>query len=241
MGVRYLGLTGVIIRRDLNRALADDLEQLKRTHFNIDPDEGPLFLHRTELIEAKGRFSRLTDSKRRTAFDADLFALLEGTAYRVITVVVDKRSHKEKEYRAIKQPYHYGLHALLERYCGWLRYIRSNGDVMSESRGKAEDKQLAKAYRDFYEKGSNYFTPADAQAVLTSKELKLKKKEANVPGLQLADLLAHPSTRDVLVHAGNLKDRGGPFAERICRHLENRYNRREDQNRIHGYGRILLL
>src|SRR5260370_14021691 len=81
VGIRYLGLTGIIIRRDLNRAVADDFDQLKRKHFNVDPDEGPLCLHRKELLHATGRFLRLSDSRRREAFDEDLFALLERTDY----------------------------------------------------------------------------------------------------------------------------------------------------------------
>lgn len=241
VGKRYLGLTGVVIHRETSRTFGVRLEDLKRRHFGYDPDEPPICLHRKEILKASGPFWGLRDEAKRRAFDDELFGALASLDFMVIAVVVDKRSHQEKEYRRIQQPYHYGLHALMERYCGWLRVKGATGDVMGEARGKTEDAQLRAAYTDFHDQGSSYCPAAQAKTRLTSRQMKLNGKDANVPGLQLADLLAHPLTRDVLVHAGVLDDRGGAFADRMCDLAEAKYNRQIYSGRIAGYGRKLLL
>jgi hypothetical protein len=42
--------------------------------------------------------------------------------------------------------------------------------------------------------------------VLTSKEIKLKPKNANIAGTQLADLLAYPLKQEILVENGRISD-----------------------------------
>ena len=69
---------------------------------------------------------------------------------------------------------------------------------MAESRGGSEDRALAAEYRLAYSDGTQYMSSQTAQNALTSGEIKLKPKRQNIPGLQLADLLAHPVGRDVL-------------------------------------------
>ncbi len=54
---------------------------------------------------------------------------------------------------------------------------------MAESRGATEDRQLKSAYQDVYESGSlHHRNPDFYRRVLTSKELKLKNKQANIAG-----------------------------------------------------------
>ena len=83
----------------------------------------------------------------------------------------------------LKHPYHWTMLALLERYCGWLRYWRVRGDVLAESRGKTEDQALRAAYAEFCEDGCQYLTKEDVEARLTSKQVKLAKKSENVAAL----------------------------------------------------------
>jgi hypothetical protein len=48
-------------------------------------------------------------------------------------------------------PYHYGLLALMERYCGWLDFNNATGDIMAESRGGKEEccpeERVSRIYR----------------------------------------------------------------------------------------------
>src|SRR5262249_25713979 len=150
-------------------------------------------------------------------------ALVDSTSFMLIAVVVDKTTHGKKTYRHVKHPYHYGLHALLERYCGWLGLRRERGDVMAEARGKREDRAVKEAYQEAHQCGTAYLDSSDCQRTVTSRELKLKPKHQNIAGLQLADLLANPVTRDVLVAHRRLADRGGSFADRLCGVIAKKY------------------
>ena len=71
----------------------------------------------------------------------------------------------------------------------------SKGDVMVESRGGKEDMRLKKSFRRILEQGTHHLSSEDLQNHFTSKELKVKPKKANVSGLQIADLIAHPTRR----------------------------------------------
>src|SRR5258708_21805418 len=69
---------------------------------------------------------------------------------------------------------------------------------MVESRGKGENMRLERAYRYVYNNGSDYLAAKLFQKHLSSKEIKLEPKTANVSGLQMADMIANPSTRSLI-------------------------------------------
>jgi hypothetical protein len=75
---------------------------------------------------------------------------------------------------------------------------------------------------------------------LTSSELKVKPKVANIAGLQLADVLAHPVKQHCLVERGFIPDPGDNFGKQLVAAIMPKFNRRYDQNRIDGYGRVYL-
>jgi hypothetical protein len=88
--------------------------------------------------------------------------------------------------------------ALLERYAEWLNISGAQGDVMAESRGRIEDQELSVAFESTLEKGTRFHSPQEFERVITSKKIKLKKKEHAIPGLELADLLAYPFKREMV-------------------------------------------
>lgn len=242
-GSRFLGLVGVAIRRGhVYDSLCSALERLKRTHLPYDPDDPPI-LHREDIVNCRHAFRVFQDAARRSAFDDDLLGLMNATEFVVISVVVDKLTHGTKAYRKLQHPYHYCLLALLERYCGLLGHLGLRGDLMVEARGRREDKALEEAFEEFFKYGggsTSFLTAELAQATLTSRKPKFKSKSQNIAGLQVADLLAHPLTRDVLVSYDRIPDRGGPFADRIAAMASAKYNRHLYQDRIQGYGRVIL-
>ena len=236
---RYLSLTGVIVELDYAATtLHPALEDLKTRYFASHPDD-PVIFHRKELVNQRDPFAALLDPNTKTAFDTELLALLESSEYVVITAVIDKLAHLT-QYRAwVYDPYHYCLAILLERYALWLKARGAVGDVMAESRGGKEDRRLKDEYHRIYVGGSAYVSHADFVAHLTSSQLKVKPKSANVAGLQLADLLAHPS------YAAMKAARGGAamptnFGGRVALILEKSKYRRSAGGRIDGYGRKWL-
>lgn len=195
-GHRYLALVGVVFRlQDTYPDFHDRLEALKEDIWGRRLDY-PVVLHRTEIIERKSDFYILQDDDKRMRFDQGLLKVIQDSKYILLATVIDKRDHQK--YPDPIHPYHYCMTALLERYCLWLNERGEMGDVLAEARGAREDRALGAAYAAFY-RGGTRFVDADAvQRALSSKEVKLKKKDANVSGLQLADVIAQPVKQWVL-------------------------------------------
>lgn len=107
---------------------------------------------------------------------------------------------------------------------------------MAESRGGKEDRQLKASFRRLWDRGTDYVGPEQFQETLTSRELKFKQKTDNIAGLQLADLLAHPSRCEILDERGLLGRPLAPFAVQIIEILQEKY----DQSGEVIYGKKFL-
>lgn len=236
---RYLSLTGVILDLDyVDRVVFPSVEGLKRKYFGSHPDE-PVILHRKELVNKKYPFEALRDQSVEQAFDAELLKLLSDLDYVVLTAVIDKLEHQQR-YQVWKfDPYHYCLTVIVERFVLWLRRQQASGDVMAESRGGREDMRLKASFARVCEQGSDFLRAVDFTDHLTSIQLKVRPKVNNVSGLQLADLIAHPSYRCTLARRQKeaLADN---FGGQIARILENSKYDRSPQGRIDGWGRKWL-
>lgn len=194
----YLGITGVAIECDYYRHIFQPgLEELKQKHFPHTPDE-PLILHREDIYNRRHEFGVLTDPVRNEVWENDLIEFIKKAQFRLFTIVINKQRHRERYDQAAIHPYHLCLAYLLERYRGYLTYVKGQGDVLAESRGGKEDLGLKRAYINIYEHGTYYISYRQFQNVLTSKQIKIKGKEQNIAGLQLADLIAHPAKMSIL-------------------------------------------
>lgn len=236
---RYLGLVGCIIEADYYRTTFHPvLEALKQKHFPHNPDE-PVILHRKDIINCKGPFWRLRDMNTRQVFDQDFLRFLAEQKYVLIAVVIDKKAHTERYGEAAFHPYHYCLTAMLERYCGFLNFYNAKGDVVAESRQGKEDRELKAAYQTLYETGTQWRGCDFFRKVLTSHELKLKPKTANIAGLQVADLLAYPSKQEILMSEKRIC-KLGTFSKDISKVIQDKYNKQIYQGKVEGYGKIFL-
>ena len=235
---RYLGLTSIIIEAERYKTnFYPALESLKQKHFPHSPDES-IILERNEIINRRGPFWRLKDSGQETAFNDDLLSFLQSQEYTIITVVIDKKSHIERYYNAF-HPYHYCLAVMLERYRGFLHYRSAKGDVLAESRGGTEDKLLKAEYQRIYNEGTLKQSATHFQTVLTSKEIKIKPKIANISGLQIADILAHSSKQKILIENNVPNILIGTFGKTICTIIGEKYCRHlYKKKKI--YGKVFL-
>lgn len=238
---RFLSLTGVILESQYTlNILQPEMTQIKREFFQRDPDEQVVF-HRKELVNKRPPFHSLRDSMIEQHFNEALLNALARWDYHVITVVIDKKIHRDKYLTWRYHPYHYCLAVLLERFVLFLHNHGCRGDVMIEKRGGNEDEKLSISYARLFENGTDYITKERIQGCLTSKELKMRDKSANIAGLQLADLIAHPSRREVLIENGLLVDSRDIFGNRINTILkQSKYLRDDKTGRIAGYGMKLL-
>lgn len=162
---------------------------------------------------------------------------LERWQYKVITVVIDKKAHRDQYSVWRYHPYHYCLAVMLERFVLFLHYGNHRGDVMVESRGRAEDEKLKDSFRRLYRNGTDYIPAERWQERLTSADLKVKPKTANIAGLQLADLIAHPSRREILLDYKLITDERDTFGSKICAILRQEKYLRSRSGQIPGYGK----
>ncbi len=238
---RFLSLTGVILESGYTlNILQPEMDHLKRTFFQHDPDV-PVIFHRKELVNKRSPFYSLRDPDVERQFNTMLLTSLARWEYRVITVVIDKRAHRDQYQVWHYHPYHYCLAILLERFVLFLHYGKHHGDLMVESRGGTEDGKLKLSYSRLYTGGTDNIPANWWQACLTSSELKVKPKSANVAGLQLADLVAHPSRRETLIEHGLMIDSRDVFGDQIAAILrQSKYLRNARTGQIDGYGKKLL-
>jgi hypothetical protein len=233
---RYLSLTGLVFRQDTHdNAFSARLSTLKTRIF----DDPTVVLHRREIMAGEGAFAILDDAEKRAEFDtgfANLLKYLPGPAF---TVSIDKQAHLEKYKVWQFDPYHYVLTCLVERFVLWLKRNGCRGDVMGEARGPWHDGRLRRSFRRMYEHGSDFVRPRVVRDHLISRELRLEQKTANVAGLQVADLLAHPAHRSY-----KFTKLGIPipddYGASLARALLDVYDRHPRHGAIEGCGRKWL-
>jgi hypothetical protein len=236
---RFLCLLGCWFQNPAYISFHQALESFKERFFHPHPDN-PVILHREDIINRRKVFKVLQDDKKRAEFDADLLNLIASAEFRVVAVVIDKAALRAAYGETAAHPYHLGLGFLLQRFAGYLNHINRVGDVMAEARGGKEDSLLQESYTRIYEHGSWGVTSAGYfQSALSSRQLKLSEKKADISGLQLADLIGHSAKMWVLRHYGMVEDAPAPFANRLMKIIKGKFNRQLYNNRLEGYGFVL--
>lgn len=232
---RFLSLTGVAMKvADARDTLEPNLNWIKAKVFEHDPDI-PIVFHRKEILGLKGPYQALRDADRKDLFNRSIMRLFHSTEYYVITALIDKQWMVKQTHWAKNHPYHYLMEILVEKYVQFLERKRLIGDIMPESR-QGKDGLLQKAYDSVRAKGTDYVNSRRIEAWIRAKNLKFRKKHENSAGLQLCDLLAHPShiyTRSLMNHDVRL----GDFSQQVVDILvRDKYDRSQASGKIIGYG-----
>ena len=237
---RYLGLIGIWFDSgEPYRTFARDLQGLKEEIFGPHPDDDSICFHRKDIVERRGLFGRLRDPVLNRRFEAGLLGLTERASFCMSCVVLDKGSYSSKPDGKLFHPYHYCIAALLERYGGWLDLAGARGDVMAESRGSKEDQQLRQEFESTVANGTPHHSADRFQRALTSTKIKLKKKEHDIAGLQLADLLAYPLKREIVAERrGEVPPRD--FSSALLKAARSKMNCQHGSGRVSGYGKVWL-
>jgi len=130
------------------------------------------------------------------------------------------------------------MEIIVEKYVQWLERQNACGDLMPEKRHGKKDTALQTAYEGILANGTHFIKDTDRIAAsLPGTKLKFRAKHENIPGLQLCDLIAHPSYMYVRRQQGH-DISYGPFAQKIIPILvAQKYDRSPWNNsKINGYG-----
>ncbi|WP_315743596.1 MULTISPECIES: DUF3800 domain-containing protein [unclassified Bradyrhizobium] len=235
---RFLSVTGIITKvHGHQNIITPEIEKLKKDLFNHDPITNPVILHRKEIVRKEKPFGSLQDLAVNAEWETRILGLIETLPYIAVTVIIDKLEHQKKYQVWHFNPYHYCMTALVERYVLWLNAHNLIGDVVAEPRFKLVDKKLKAAFQHFYYEGTDNIPSAIVQARLTSHELKFEPKSSNICGLQLVEMIAHPSHHNLRSTYPGEAPMTAPFGLRVVDILNReRYRRHPKTGKIEGYG-----
>jgi hypothetical protein len=239
---RYLSLTGITTKiRAHELVIQPEIERLKSRIFGHNPPQWSVILHRKEIVrKERPFFDCLRDPKINEDWENSLLTLIRDLPYIANTVAIDKQEHAQKYVVWQFNPYHYCMRALVERYVLWLNRHGLTGDVVVEARFKKQDKKLKRSFNYIYDHGTEHIPAAIIQKRLTSREIKFETKEANVGGLQLVEMIGHPSFL-----AMRSQFTGIPMTARFGLKvvdilLKHRYSRHPQKGIIEGWGQKRL-
>ena len=232
---RYLSLTGVVMKVSHARDyLVPAFDRIKADIFEQDPDR-PICFHRVDIRNCRGPFEPLANAEVREEFDRRLLQVMSDADYRVITALVDKQWMTDQVHWQQTHPYHFLMEVIVEKYAQFLRRMDSIGDIMPEARGNNQDKALQLEFDGHRTNGTRFADAKLTSARIPSSSLKFRTKKDNIAGLQLCDLIAHPShftIRQNLQHKVHL----GAFCEKVSEMLvKQKYDRSYNGN-VRGYG-----
>ncbi|MHA1598641.1 MAG: hypothetical protein ACTSV1_07950 [Alphaproteobacteria bacterium] len=235
---QFLSLTGIAVPlRHAGDFLAPRMNEIKASIFSHDPDN-PIVFHRKDILGGKGPFGILRkDAAARTEFDKRILLLMSETDFTAITALIDKKWMLKQTHWLNKHPYHYLMEILIEKYVQYLERQNSIGDIMPESRQTQKNRLLQHVFTDIKTNGTRFIKDsARIHSVIRTNNLKFRTKKDKISGLELCDLLAHPShinVRKRMGHNVNL----GPFSTKVAELLEReKYDRSPYDGKIIGYG-----
>lgn len=212
---RFLCLIGIIFDLDyVNKVFAKELEDFKAKYFGVNADN-PVILHRKEIMNYRGRFQVLKNDQIKEKYNNELFENLKKWDFTIISVLLDKKEILQTYGPLAKHPYHFCLEVLLEKYTIFLKDKRATGDILIESRDKQDDRRLSAVYRNMYINGTGFVDGESLRTYLSSKEIKIKPKSANIAGLQIADLLVTNIRNRMLVKHKLRPDQPDSFGNKL--------------------------
>lgn len=233
---RYLSISATILNlTEVGNVLIPAMSEIKRLVFPEDPDEN-IHFHRTDIVGKKGIFGKLNEEDRREVFDAQIMNLIRDVDYTVLTVFIDKLRMTEMRYWQQRHPYNYLMEIVVEKYVQFLERQDDIGDIMPEARQGKSDIALQEAFTSVKGNGSRFVNAERMASRIRADKLKFRTKKENIAGLQLCDLIAHPShmyVRTRLRHDVNQRGFAIGVRDILC---ASKYDRSPRGGVIDGYG-----
>lgn len=179
----------IVSKADYVGKIVPAIQHFKLKHFGHDS----IVLHERDIRKDVGDFAFLKSKEKKMAFLDELTQIVADAPFSLICSVIRKEALKQK-YTNPGNPYHIALGFGLERVH---YYLQGRGvgtaktHLIVERRGRREDAELELEFRRVCD-GANYHSEK------LPLEIVFADKKANLPGLQLADLVARPVGMSIL-------------------------------------------
>lgn len=189
-----LVLCGCFIEKSYyKRKFTDEINKLKIKYFK----NTKIIFHSRDIRKWQKEFKILGDPKIRNDFYKDLDKLIADADFKIIATAILKDKLIEQYGPRTDNPYELSLTFILER----ATFLSDNVGckhvkIIAEARGKKEDASLHNQHQLILSHGTAYVESKRLQKRLS--DIKFVKKEENILGTQLADLVAYPLATKVL-------------------------------------------
>lgn len=216
-------LGGVIVERMYARTtLEQEVAAFKRALFGRDD----LILHTADIVRNTRGFEPLIDPGFRLRFREALNDLMRTLEYQVVACVIKKDVYLARHGAAAIDPYLLSLNVLVERFCLELGDHMDGGMIIAERRRPDLDDALEVTWQTLRRTGTQFQRGSVIDRRIV--DLVLKRKQLNIAGLQLADLVVSPIGRAIL----------GRQTHEDWAIVEQKFRRRGD--RYQGAGLVVL-
>lgn len=186
-------LGGVIVDVDYAKgAMERRIREFKWDHFGNED----LVLHTADIIRNKNGYEALKDQTTRARFFVDLNTMMRDLDYKVVACAIRKTQHLARYGLSAVDPYMLALELLAERFIFEVEDSHTTGLIVAEKRGHPLDQQLDLAWLSLQVRGTGYLNGAKVAAAVS--DLVHRPKNANIAGLQMADLVVSCIGRHVL-------------------------------------------
>lgn len=185
----------IINKVDYKNIIVPAIKQLKFDLFGHDD----IVFHEREIRKAEREFSILLNPEKRTYFHDSMNKIMEDAPITIIATAISKTNLTDK-YSNPDNPYNLGLGLCMERAALFLEQ-QGQADklthIIVESRGRNEDRDLELSFRQIID-GVRVGSGLAYNIRKAHFDLRFTKKQANMAGLQLADMIARPIGRHVI-------------------------------------------
>ena len=188
-------LCGVLFSKDAYQIADDRVNEIKRKFWPI----GTVILHSTDIRKQRGPFVALINLALKEKFYNDINSVISGSDYCIITTAINKEEYIKKYGKLNSDVYALSLSNIIERSVFCLDDISDSDKklfVIIEERGKKEDALLKKHFNDLCLRGTGYVSSERLQKLRLN--ISFRKKNKDINGLQIADLVAYPIARHLM-------------------------------------------
>jgi hypothetical protein len=190
-------LCGVIVSEVAYTQIQKEVEVLKQ---RLWPGR-KIILHSRDIRKCQRGFEVLFDLEIKKQFYESVNSILSENDYTIVCCSVLKEPYIRR-YGKLSDVYAISLSFIIERSVFLLDAIQKKVTtplemhVIAEQRGKKEDNVLLEYYNELMSKGTYFVNKKRIKSYFKSFEF--RKKQDDITGLQIADLVAYPITLHLL-------------------------------------------
>jgi hypothetical protein len=189
----------IMRKEDYANHISAGIQRLKLRWFGHDA----VVLHEKEIIRKEGPFSFLQNTMARNAFMAELTGIMAHAPMVVVSAIIHKTRLAER-YREPMNPYDIALLFCLERSWAYLQE-HDNHNAVTHIIAESRSPRAASKGREDQELADTFNAAVKGELKLQTGRLtyphfslSFASKQANLIGLQIADLVARPIGLSVL-------------------------------------------